>query len=254
MIWPLLRTRRWLGFTVVVVVAIVGFGLLSRWQWARAEEHRAERLALAASAAATPIPIDRASAPGDGDLFQAVTATGRYEPGSGVLVRRRPLDARNGFWAMTALRLADGRSVWVARGWLPATQDALATPPTPPPPSGPVTVTGYLRPMEAAAPDANEGMPTGQVNAIAPTTLPPVPDPIGGYVQLATSSPAQDDLVTLPLPSVDESRNVSYAVQWLLFAVVAVGGWYYFLRREAREDASRADAARGQGSRSEGVI
>ena len=35
-----LRTRRWQGFTVVVLVAIIGFGFLSRWQWQRAEEKR----------------------------------------------------------------------------------------------------------------------------------------------------------------------------------------------------------------------
>jgi len=41
--WSLLRTPRWLGFTVLVIVAIVGFGLLSSWQWSRAEEERQAR-------------------------------------------------------------------------------------------------------------------------------------------------------------------------------------------------------------------
>ncbi|MEC8444933.1 MAG: hypothetical protein VXZ03_01475, partial [Actinomycetota bacterium] len=35
-----LRTRRWQGFTVVVLVAIIGLGFLSRWPWQRAEENR----------------------------------------------------------------------------------------------------------------------------------------------------------------------------------------------------------------------
>ena len=42
----LLKTRRWVGFTAIVVVSIIGFGLLSRWQWSRADEQRAERLAI----------------------------------------------------------------------------------------------------------------------------------------------------------------------------------------------------------------
>jgi cytochrome oxidase assembly protein ShyY1 len=41
------------------------------------------------------------------------------------------------------------------------------------------------------------------------------------------------------MPDVDENRNLSYAGQWLLFALVAVGGWFFFLRREARDDAAR---------------
>ena len=36
------------------------------------------------------------------------------------------------------------------------------------------------------------------------------------------------------LPVIDEGRNISYAVQWILFALVALAGWFFFLRREAR--------------------
>jgi hypothetical protein len=39
----LLRTRRWQGFTAVVIVAIIAFGFLSRWQWDRAEEKQRRR-------------------------------------------------------------------------------------------------------------------------------------------------------------------------------------------------------------------
>lgn len=243
MIWPLLRTRRWLAFSAVVVIAIVGFGLLSRWQWSRAEEHRLDRLALAASVSSAPVDVAvalRSPLPGDG--FRAVTASGTYVAGDGVLVRRRPLDARNGFWAMTPLRLSDGRTVWVARGWLPAGKDALTTPPTPSPPTGTVAITGYLRPLDDAGPNPNEGLPEGQIAAVADAALPPLPSSVDAYIQLASSDPEQANLVTLPLPTIDESRNISYAVQWLLFAAVAMGGWYYFLRREAREDHARATA------------
>jgi len=47
---------------------------------------------------------------------------------------------------------------------------------------------------------------------------------------------------------VDEGRNISYAVQWLIFAAVALVGWWAFLRRESamlREEAeSEEDPAR----------
>jgi cytochrome oxidase assembly protein ShyY1 len=38
------------------------------------------------------------------------------------------------------------------------------------------------------------------------------------------------------VPTIDEGRNISYAIQWLIFATVAIAGWFVFLRREARED------------------
>ncbi len=243
----LLRTRRWLGFTVTVVLTIIAFGLLSLWQWHRADDKRAQRIELQTAIAAPPAPLGSLALPPGGaitprDEWRHVAVTGTYDPASQVLVRKRPLDARNGFWVMTALREASGRLVWINRGWLPTAGDALSTPATPPAPSGTVSVSGYLRPFEDADAHSNDGLPAGQVYAPAPAALPGDAAEFPGYVQLQESTPAQDGLVALPLPEVDESRNVSYAVQWLLFAAVAIGGWFFFLRREAKEDAERAAA------------
>jgi cytochrome oxidase assembly protein ShyY1 len=241
----LLRTRRWLGFTVTVVVVIIAFGLLSLWQWHRAEDKRAQRLELQTAAAAAPVPLAAIERPAGGgidpaDEWRRVAVEGTYDPARQVVVRKRPLDARNGFWVMTPLTMASGGVVWVNRGWEPAGADALTTPPIPEPPAGPVTVTGYLRPFEAGDAKSNDGLPTGQVAAPAVAALPEVSDAYPAYVQLRESSPPQAGLVALPLETVDESRNISYAVQWLLFAGVAIGGWFFFLRREAKDDAEAA--------------
>lgn len=234
----LLRTRRWISFTLVVLVAIVGFGLLSRWQWHRAEEHRLQQQALDAALTSRSQPL-----PGEGSLpeWSRVVVTGTYLADQQAVVRKRPLDARNGFWLMTALREPEGRVVWVNRGWLPVGGDALSTPPLPVPPAGEVRVTGYARQFEAADPGANEGLPATQIAAPALPLLPAVSDPVAAeYVQLTESSPPQDGLQTLPLPEldVDEGRNISYAIQWILFAIIAIGGWFFFLRREARDVAA----------------
>ena len=146
---------------------------------------------------------------------------------------RRPLNAQNGFWVMTLLRTEDG-PVWVNRGWIPAGADALSTPDLPSAPSGAIRITGYLVPYDP--PGDNTGLPPGQVAAAEAATLSAQPADPRGYIQLATSEPAQVGLVPIPLPEIDEGRNLSYAGQWLLFAVVAVFGWFFFLRREARED------------------
>lgn len=243
MIWPLLRTRRWLGFTAVVVGAIVAFGLLSHWQWSRAEERRAERVALQAALGAEPIPLASLDpATMASDEWRTVSVRGEYLPTLQAGVRKRPLDTRNGFWLMAPMETTTGALVWINRGWLPAGKDALSTPDFPPPPDGTVTVTGHLRLFEEADPQGNAGLPAGQIAAPAPELLPATGRSLPAYVQLSTSQPEQVGLVPLPLPEVDEGRNISYAIQWLLFAAVALGGWFFFLRREAREDADRAAA------------
>ncbi len=242
-IWPLLRTRRWLGFTALVLGSIVAFGLLSNWQWSRADDRRAERVALQAALSSAPAPlesIDLATGPRPDDVWRAVTARGTYLADEQAVVRKRPLDARNGFWLMTPLQTDAGPVVWVNRGWLPAGVDALSTPALPAPPAGEVVVTGYLRAFDAADPGDNEGLPAGQVAAPAQVLLPPTGTAVPAYIQLSASDPSQDGLIALPLPEVDEARNISYAIQWLLFAMVAIGGWFFFLRREAKDDAEAA--------------
>lgn len=226
----LLRTRRWIGFTALVVGAIIGFGLLSMWQWHRADERRIERVALQSSLEASPVPIDDLLPLGPDDAWRTVAAVGRYSADDQVLVRKRPLDGRNGFWVMARLDTAAG-PVWVNRGWLAATGDALATPPIPAPPPGEVTVTGYVRALE---PDLDAtGLPAGQVASPSASALAGAE---GGFVQVASSTPAERALVPVPVPTIDEGRNISYAIQWLIFATVAIAGWFVFLRREARED------------------
>ena len=240
MIWPLLRTRRWIGFTAVVVLAIVAFGLLSAWQWSRAEERRAERSALEASVAERP--VDWTQAAGlvrAGADWVSVSVEGQYRQDDQMVVRQRPLNARNGFWVLTPLATSSGE-LWVNRGWIPAGPDALSTPAIPRPPAGIVTVSGFLRAAPTADPERNRGLPAGQVSDPDPRLL-HRPDALAdGYLQLASSEPGQQDVVALGLPEIDDGRNVSYAVQWALFALIALSGWYYFLRREARADAAES--------------
>lgn len=225
----LLRTRRWQGFTAVVIVAIVAFGLLSSWQWSRAEEKQLQQQAqeLSQQAPITPQANDPVSE------FTAITLTGEYLPNTQRLVRQRPLEGRNGFWVMEQLATDQGE-VWVLRGWVPTTAGAGDSPEVPAASSPQITVTGVARPLPDGEPLTDRGgLPEQQVTEIVAAQL-PNPGVMGWYLQQVDSQPA-DPLTVVPLPEPDDLQNISYAVQWLLFAAVAIGGWYLFLRREAKE-------------------
>jgi cytochrome oxidase assembly protein ShyY1 len=237
----LLRTRRWLGFTALVLIAVVAFGLLSRWQWTRAEDKRVERDRQVAESALPLEGIDALVAPGGTftpDLeWRRASATGAYDQRAQVLVRNRPFDGRNGMWVLTPLDTPQG-VLWVNRGWIPAAGDARSSPSVVAPPSGAVTVTGWLRPLESAPVPPPGDLPEGQVSHVDPVVLPPTADQMyPTYLQVTTSTPEQSGLILLPAPLPDDGQNISYAVQWSIFASVALVGWWYFLRREAREDA-----------------
>jgi len=227
----LLRTRRWLSFTVIVLLVIIAFGFLSRWQWSRAAEKQAVNAQMVHERASAPVPPSQAEVE-----WTPVTLTGTYDPAHVVVVRKRPQDTVNGFWVMTPL-ITDTGTVWVNRGWMRAEGNATALPSVPSAPAGQVTISGLWRPWQHAT--ITSGLPAGMVSDVDPAVL-PVPSGLSGYVQLTSSSPAQDGLAQVLLPEIDDSRNISYAVQWILFALVCIGGWFFFLRREAREDAANS--------------
>ena len=223
-----LRTRRWQGFTVVVLIAIIGFGFLSRWQWQRAEE---KRVAQQAQTLAEQTPVI-ARAEETLPEFTAVTLTGQYATNSLRFVRQRPLEGRNGYWVLQLLKTEFG-DFWVLRGWVPAGARTDTTPDVSSPP-GQVTVDGFVRPLPSGDALTNRGgLPADQVTEVAAAQL-PVPGKAPWYVQAQESVP-EDSVRLLPVTRPDELQNVSYAVQWLLFAAVAIGGWFYFLRREGKE-------------------
>lgn len=255
--WSLLKTPRWLGFTVVVIVAIVAFAALSAWQWQRADEERVARVKLQTEVQQQPLALGEAltqfsesatvnASPSDERDYRAVTFTGTFLPDSTILVRQRPLDGRNGFWVVTPMTVATGGTIWVNRGWIPATQGARAEVTPPIAAAGNVQVIGWLRPSETRRNDTDatpaSDLPGGQVRWLDTSALNTREDLItpAAYVEVTQISPSDGDVQTLPLPQIDETQNISYAVQWFIFALVAISGWWYFLRREARDEAQRS--------------
>jgi cytochrome oxidase assembly protein ShyY1 len=236
--FALLRTRRWMSFTLLVVFVISGFGLLSRWQWGRAEAKRIDRVALESASSASPIPLPKSQTLKNSREWSKFIVSGHFVAADQVVVRKRPLNGTNGYWVLTMFKTREGDSVWVNRGWMPAKGIATAMPAIPQPVTSSQTITGAWRYFEAASPEELNGLPNGMVPAPAPEVL-PIPGSIPGYLQI--TDPAQTGLELVPNPEIDEGQNISYAVQWILFAAVAIIGWFIFLRREAAEDARTAE-------------
>ncbi len=239
----LLRTRRWIGFTTFVIVLIAAFGFLSHWQWQRADEKRLQRLSVEHSPDGSFRPVQSSNIAALPE-WESVTVMGSFDPLRQVLVRQRPQAGANGYWVLTPLSNDAGLTVWVNRGWMAATGPAITTPESPQPPTGNVAVTGWWRLPEAVSEASRTGLPDGMVGAVDPSVLPDTTT-MSGYVQLLTSTPEMAGLVPVPRPTIDEGQNISYAVQWALFAAVGIVGWIIFLRREAIEDLARDRARRG---------
>ena len=245
-----LRERRWLTLGFIVLILVPAFLLLSRWQLHRLDDRRAANALVEQNNAAAPVPVGQVltagaatSSAGDAQEWRQITATGTYDASRQVLVRKRPLDGQNGFWVVTPLVTDSGAVLVVNRGWLAASVGATDAQPAPAPPTGEVTVTGRVRLSEVSPPQPTD-LPSGQITDLDVALVVPSGQVYPAYIELTASQPAQSgDLTLLPLPDLSEGPHLSYAIQWVLFAGVAVIGFVVLARREKQMfDTESADS------------
>jgi cytochrome oxidase assembly protein ShyY1 len=237
---------RWLALLVVVLAAATGMSLLGQWQLDRARERGRIAEAQREARQARPVPLAemltaRQPFPVKA-LGRRVVAQGAWDAGAQLLVAGRTLDGRSGLWVLTPLRLADGSAVPVVRGWVAAASDLAAAPPA----AGvPVGVTGVLQPSEPPldlAPGESSGLPAGQVARVDVTDLVnrwPYPL-LTGFLVLQSEQPAPSGPVPAPVtvqpPKAGLAlRNLSYAVQWWLFAGFGLFLWWRLVRDDHLE-------------------
>jgi cytochrome oxidase assembly protein ShyY1 len=251
-----LLTPRWLGILAVVLAAAAVMALLGRWQYHRYEERHAVNARIDAAATAPPVhlssvvphPGGSAGVAGPpaaaGASYTRVTVTGTYDPANVVLVRGRTVDNRVGYEIVTPLRLADGAAVLVGRGWVPpAPGGATARPEVPATPSGPVVVTGVVRPSESRGTEVTRS-PDGRLETrriAVPRIAAELPYPVyGAFVQLDGQEPAADGAFRpVPADRQNDWLNFGYALQWLLFALLTLVAYGWLAHRRARGRAAR---------------
>jgi cytochrome oxidase assembly protein ShyY1 len=238
-VYRFLLSRRWLGFAVLVVVLATACVQLSKWQFHRLDSRREQNALIERNVAAPrtdvtdvlrigkPVPPQRE--------WRRVTATGAFDVSHQLLVRYQSRAGRLGFDVVTPLRTSGGAALLVDRGFV-AGDDATALPPIPPPPSGRVRVTGWVRADQSG--DVDQLRPqSGQVRLISSKAIAatlPYPT-FGGYLAMTTVRPRPaDPLVGPEQPDLGNGPHFFYALQWLFFAALALGGCVFLARAEAQ--------------------
>ena len=238
--YAFLRQPRWLSLAFLVVLVVPSFILLSRWQLHRLDDRRHANAVVTGNSSQAPVAVDAlmtAGAPessvGDAQDWRPVRVEGQYDAARQVLVRRRQLDGTNGFWVATPLVTTTGAVLVVNRGWVAASGGAASTQDVAPPPSGTVTIGGRIQPSEQAPAPQPGDLPAGQVTDLDVHLVGGASDVYPGYVDLVSSDPVQQGgLTPIPLPDLSDGPHLSYAIQWVFFAVVAVVGFVVLARRE----------------------
>ncbi|WP_058234811.1 SURF1 family protein [Devriesea agamarum] len=283
---------RFLGILTLMMAIATVCGLLASWQWDRA--HRA-LTAQSTSDAEHPVPLDQVLTPSQAVTNEAsgrrIEARGTFDPSLQILIPDRRIEERNAVLVVTALRVHHGSDTAllpVVRGWVemppgaeadgtaggggggsaeagqegPASghdgaalkeiKEAIA-----PPPSGTVTVSGWLEASEAAqqgiigdglageistqallnvwggpmysgfvassSPVAAAGETAGTGNATAPARRSPMP---------LHAMPRPESAFAQGL----NLQNLGYAVQWILFAGFFLYLWWRMVRQTYRDE------------------
>ncbi|WP_187976148.1 SURF1 family protein [Mycetocola sp. JXN-3] len=243
--WRFVFEKRWFAYLGVAIVFAIACVLLSNWQLDRRGEREDEIARVAKNFDATPVQIDQAlpseSAFNINDRWLPVTMHGRYEEDRQILVRNRPYDGSPGYEILTPLRLDNGKVFLVNRGWVPQGNNAERPDHVPAPPSGEVTVVARLKASEDTI--RGRGAPSGQ---LATVNLPEAETILkeriytGAYGLLDTEDPAPSEQrpAAVKKPEPDEGPHLSYAFQWILFALMG----FTFLGWAVREEYRRVNS------------
>jgi surfeit locus 1 family protein len=247
---PLLAPRM-LALHAVAVLATAAAVLLGLWQYGVWQDGRKDQTDSRVDA--RPVPLDSVMTsdqafPRTG-VGRPVSLSGRWLPRATMYVDDRVLHGRTGVWAVTpvavcpgdAARCAKAPAILVVRGWAASVQAAPAAP------TGPVRVTGWLQPGDAAGlTDPDPGDDVFPELRVADALQRVDQDLYGGYViartTTSTAGPAAASAggglepvtpAALPKPSTFTAvRNLLYALEWWFFGGFAVYVWGRWCRDE----------------------
>jgi cytochrome oxidase assembly protein ShyY1 len=239
----LARDGRWRKPLALAIAFAIGCALLSWWQFARRAETAHANALVVANYNAEPRPLDDVlhglGTYSPGQEWMQVQATGTYLVRDQLLVRDRQLGDNPGFEVLTPLRLPDGDVFVVDRGFLNVGTKEDRPDTIPAPPSGTVTVVARLQANEHAIP--GRSAPAGEIPSIdlhAVASDVGAPTYTGAYGLMVSETPAAARTpIPLDPPSFgdDEGTHLSYAIQWILFALIAFFGLGWSVRRSLRD-------------------
>ena len=236
-----LATKRWIAALMVVLLFGITCVELGFWQLRRLDQRKKLNAAITSHShmPIAPVEVVIAQGPVDTWLYRHVTATGRYDVSGEVLLSGRAVNDRPGYDALTPLKLPDASALIVNRGFMPLNINTPGAAQTRPPP-GNVTVTGILLPAETKG-LFGQTIPGSHLSTIVRIDVRRIReqlayDVLPVYMLLEKQEPAETGGLPQPesyTPDLSNGPHFSYAVQWFIFATIAVVGFAVLAWRNA---------------------
>jgi cytochrome oxidase assembly protein ShyY1 len=245
-----LVSRRWILFLLAVIALAALAWRLGEWQFHRLDERKARNAIIERNLTAPATPVDQVLAVGrpvaTEDQWRRVTATGTYDVSNTVVVRYQTRSGAAGVDAVVPLVTSSGTALLVDRGWVATENAGASAADVPPPPTGPVTVTGWVR-IDATG--SSTTVSDHSVRSISSAAIGPAigHEVYGGFVDQQTEDPAPTTpLAGTEMPELDNGPHFFYGLQWWFFAALAIFGFCYLAYDEwrgPRRNATGSEAA-----------
>lgn len=231
---------------IAVLLAVAAMVTAGFWQLHRLSERRDRNSTITNRSELPVVEVQDLVSGADGfdvgsDIeFRSVRAVGVYLAQDEVLIRNRTYQGASGYWVLTPLQLQTGDVVAVNRGWIPHAAGTGAAPAEFAPVTGEVQVVGLIRATVTAEGLQQSDPSSGVLAEMARPDLARLSQQLDAallpvYVQLQSQSPSSGDLpVPVPRPDLGEGSHLAYAVQWFVFAAIALVGYPLILRRLGR--------------------
>jgi cytochrome oxidase assembly protein ShyY1 len=226
---------------VLVIVLVVVMATLSAWQFRRLDDRRAfnEQVRSRASMPAAAIADIVGLSPEEAE-WRPVVVRGTFRPDDEVIVLNRSQNNTAGVDALTPLDFSiDGKKfvVLVDRGFVPL---SVAVPP---PAQGEVEFLARARKSQDRRLGGLTDPAEGELREVQRVDVARLADQMKStddqtvlpfYVDYLQSTSGADDIVglsTVANPELSEGSHLSYAIQWIIFSLCAVGAWVILVRR-----------------------
>ena len=214
--------------SLLAILLVIGCLWASQWQFHRGQDRSARNATIEAHIEIPAVDLVTLKSSIKENEWRAITTTGTFDADQQILLRNRYFEGKYGYAVLTRFTTESGDAIWVDRGWVAAGASATVAPETPPVPTGMVSITARLR--------LDSSLPSGSFFALPLNRDDDLVSQLNAQSGLASenyyldlisgSLPSLTPTVPSGIPSLSDGPHLAYAVQWILFAGLAIYGRY----------------------------
>jgi cytochrome oxidase assembly protein ShyY1 len=214
--------------SLIAILLVIGCLWASQWQFHRGQDRSARNTTIEERMNIKSVDLDTVKSSVRENEWRVITTSGTFDADQQILLRNRYFEGKYGYAVLTRFTTEDGDSIWVDRGWVAAGASATIAPVTSPVPTGLVSITARLR--------LDSSLPSGSFFALPLNRDDDLVSKLNAQSGLASenyyldlisgSLPALTPTAPAEIPSLSDGPHLAYAVQWILFAGLAIYGRY----------------------------